>query len=93
MQEIWSLLGLEWNGEDCRFFDGGRLTGAGGSGGNMFENDFSAKILDREKAQKMWDFSSKIVGAKWPAPGPESLIEQEERLVKQQKGKRGLTLA
>ena len=53
-----------------------------GAGGDIFENDFSDKILDRESSTKMWDYSSKIVGVNWPKAGPESLIPQE---IEQQK--------
>jgi len=36
--------------------------GAGGSGGEIFENDQSDAVTDSEKAKKMWDLSEKIVG-------------------------------
>eukprot|EP00595_Chromulina_sp_UTEXLB2642_P002335 CAMPEP_0196765140 /NCGR_PEP_ID=MMETSP1095-20130614/7665_1 /TAXON_ID=96789 ORGANISM="Chromulina nebulosa, Strain UTEXLB2642" /NCGR_SAMPLE_ID=MMETSP1095 /ASSEMBLY_ACC=CAM_ASM_000446 /LENGTH=319 /DNA_ID=CAMNT_0042122631 /DNA_START=395 /DNA_END=1354 /DNA_ORIENTATION=- len=71
-----------WNGgaKTIAYLDlskkNGILTGAGGSGGEMFENDFSAKILDRVKSKKMFDLSSKITGVTWPQPGPEAVVEQ-----------------
>lgn len=44
------------------------LTGAGGSGGEIFENGPSAKVRDAVTAEKMWDYSSKICGITWPKP-------------------------
>mmetsp|Transcript_13335 Transcript_13335/g.12916 ORF Transcript_13335/g.12916 Transcript_13335/m.12916 type:complete len:398 (+) Transcript_13335:116-1309(+) len=44
----------------------GSVRGAGGSGGEMFENEPSGEVNNPEKSKKMWDFSSKVVGAKWP---------------------------
>lgn len=41
--------------------------GAGGSGGDLFENLPSAKVRNEADAKKMWDASSKIVGVTWPA--------------------------
>lgn len=43
-----------------------KLSGAGGSGGAMFENLPSAKVRDEVKSGLMWDLSNKITGAKWP---------------------------
>lgn len=43
----------------------GAVRGSGGSGGDIFENDQSAKVTDPVNSKKMWDFSTKITGAKW----------------------------
>jgi protochlorophyllide reductase len=43
-----------------------KLTGAGGSGGEIFENDQSNQVTDQKKQDLMWDLSSKLVGASWP---------------------------
>jgi protochlorophyllide reductase len=45
----------------------GIVTGTGGSGGEIFENTPSDQVADRSKSSKMWDYSTKITGAKWPA--------------------------
>lgn len=50
------------------FSDGGKLKGAGGSGGEMFENLPSAKVRDEVKSRIMWDYSSAITGVTWPKP-------------------------
>lgn len=36
--------------------------GAGGSGGEIFENEQSDAVTDVEKSKKMWDLSKKVVG-------------------------------
>lgn len=43
-----------------------KLSGAGGSGGELFENLPSTKVRDERKSGKMWDLSTRITGAKWP---------------------------
>lgn len=62
-----------WNGgaKTVAYIDlaAGGLRGAGGAGGSIFENDFSAKVINREDSKKVWDYSTKIVNAQWPAPG------------------------
>ena len=40
----------------------GKPTGAGGSGGEIFENEYSSAVADPTKAKKMWDYSKKAVG-------------------------------
>jgi hypothetical protein len=35
--------------------------GAGGSGGQIFENEQSDAVTDAKKAKKMWDLSKKVV--------------------------------
>jgi len=59
-----------WNGgaKTVAYIKDGKLTGAGGSGGEIFENGPSAKVRDEVKSAKMWDYSSKICGVTWPAP-------------------------
>jgi protochlorophyllide reductase len=47
-------------------FDGGKLKGAGGSGGEIFANLPSAKVRDEVTSRLMWDYSSNICGIKWP---------------------------
>lgn len=74
-----------WNGgaKTVAYIDikkNGALTGAGGSGGDLFENEFSNKVLDRVNSAKVFEYSSKIVGVTWPQPGPESPVEQELKL-------------
>jgi len=43
-----------------------KLEGAGGSGGEIFENDQSTQVTDLAKQSLMWDLSSKLVGCEWP---------------------------
>eukprot|EP01041_Mallomonas_annulata_P002287 gene2287-4449_t len=43
-----------------------QLTGAGGSGGDLFENTPSSKVADKTKSKLMWDYSTKITGVRWP---------------------------
>lgn len=38
------------------------VSGAGGAGGDIFENQFSNDVMDDASAQKMWDQSLKLVG-------------------------------
>eukprot|EP00980_Cylindrotheca_fusiformis_P029111 scaffold22725_cov221-Cylindrotheca_fusiformis.AAC.1 len=40
----------------------GVVAGAGGSGGEIFENDQSDAVQDKEIAKKMWDLSKRAVG-------------------------------
>ncbi|GKY97480.1 hypothetical protein MPSEU_000706400 [Mayamaea pseudoterrestris] len=40
----------------------GKPRGAGGSGGEIFENEPSNAVQDRKVAQKMWDYSKQAVG-------------------------------
>jgi len=42
------------------------LTGAGGSGGEIFENEMAGMVRDQKKQDKMWELSSKLVGCEWP---------------------------
>ena len=44
----------------------GTVVGAGGAGGDLFQNQPSAKVRNEVDSQKMWDYSSRIVGAVWP---------------------------
>lgn len=91
-----------WNGgaKTVAYLDinnkNGILTGAGGSGGSILMNDFSNKVIDRKTSSLMWEYSSNIVGAKWPQSGPESLIEQEERMLeikKKAEAKKGIIIS
>jgi len=60
-----------WNGGarqlPVKDFKTGKVVGTGGSGGSIFENTPSDQVADRAKSEKMWDYSTKITGAKWPA--------------------------
>jgi protochlorophyllide reductase len=40
----------------------GKPRGAGGSGGEIFENDQSAEVRDLDKSKKVWEYSKKAVG-------------------------------
>lgn len=58
-----------WNGgaKTIATFDSkGKLSGAGGSGGAIFENQPSAEVSNPVKAKAMWEYSTAITGAKWP---------------------------
>lgn len=53
-----------WNGgakSVGRWSEDGKPRGAGGSGGEIFENDQSDAVTDAIKAKKMWDLSKKVV--------------------------------
>jgi len=39
-----------------------RLRVAGGSGGEIFENQVSDEVRNREKSRLMWEYTSKLVG-------------------------------
>jgi len=54
-----------WNGgaqQIGRWSEDGKPRGAGGSGGEIFENTQSDAVRDRETAKKMWELSCKAVG-------------------------------
>mmetsp|Transcript_27725 Transcript_27725/g.60578 ORF Transcript_27725/g.60578 Transcript_27725/m.60578 type:complete len:431 (-) Transcript_27725:171-1463(-) len=53
------------------------LRGAGGSGGELFENKPSAAVRDPVKGDKLWDISAKLVGLPQPkaAKGKKVLAE------------------
>jgi len=54
-----------WNGnaqQIGRWNEDGKPRGAGGSGGEIFENTQSDAVRDRDTAKKMWDLSVKAVG-------------------------------
>lgn len=54
-----------WNGgaqQVGRWSDDGKPKGAGGSGGEIFENEQSDAVRDGPKAKKMWDLSVDMVG-------------------------------
>ena len=60
-----------WNGGarqiPVKDFKKGIVVGTGGSGGELFENTPSDQVRDPAKSSKMWDFSTKITKATWPA--------------------------
>ena len=54
-----------WNGGATsvgRWSEDGKPRGAGGSGGEIFENEQSDAVRDREAAEKVWEYSCKAVG-------------------------------
>jgi len=54
-----------WNGgaqQVGRWSEDGKPKGAGGSGGEIFENEQSDAVRDPEKAKMMWDYSAAAVG-------------------------------
>mmetsp|Transcript_14643 Transcript_14643/g.42924 ORF Transcript_14643/g.42924 Transcript_14643/m.42924 type:complete len:435 (-) Transcript_14643:179-1483(-) len=54
-----------WNGGAqtvARWSADGKPRGAGGSGGEIFENQQSDAVRDLPTAKKMWDLSAKVVG-------------------------------
>jgi len=66
----WSWNGGPREGRGAEAIEkGGQIAGAGGAGGgwdSIYENDQSDKVLDKRKAEKLWDFATNIVGAEWP---------------------------
>jgi len=52
----------------------GTIFGTGGSGGKIFENEPSAQVSDPVKSRKMWDLSTKITGAVWPAVSSKAFV-------------------
>jgi protochlorophyllide reductase len=54
-----------WNGgaqQVGRWSEDGKPRGAGGSGGEIFENAQSDAVRDRDTAKKMWELSAQAVG-------------------------------
>lgn len=54
-----------WNGGAKtigRYSEDGKPRGAGGSGGEIFENDYSGAVADYEMSERMWNASVKAVG-------------------------------
>jgi len=66
----WSWNGGPREGRGAEAIEkGGQIVGAGGAGGgwdSIFENDQSDKVLDRDKAGRLWKLSSEITNAEWP---------------------------
>lgn len=66
----WSWNGGPREGRGAEAIEkGGQIAGAGGAGGgwdSIFENDQSDKVLNTEKAQRLFKYSTEITGAKWP---------------------------
>ena len=60
-----------WNGGartvGYRDLTTGQVRGAGGAGGELFENEPSKKVRNPVDAEKVWNYSTTITGAKWPA--------------------------
>jgi protochlorophyllide reductase len=54
-----------WNGGAKtvgRWSADGKPRGAGGSGGEIFENEYSSAVADMETQKKVWEYSKEIVG-------------------------------
>lgn len=54
-----------WNGGAKtvgRWATDGKPRGAGGTGGEIFENEYSDAVSDDKTKRKMWDYSKKMVG-------------------------------
>jgi len=66
----WSWNGGPREGRGAEAIEkGGQIAGAGGAGGgwdSIYENDQSDKVLDKRKAERLWDYASAVVGAEWP---------------------------
>eukprot|EP00612_Vaucheria_litorea_P003153 CAMPEP_0171463448 /NCGR_PEP_ID=MMETSP0945-20130129/7117_1 /TAXON_ID=109269 /ORGANISM="Vaucheria litorea, Strain CCMP2940" /LENGTH=299 /DNA_ID=CAMNT_0011990247 /DNA_START=436 /DNA_END=1335 /DNA_ORIENTATION=- len=58
-----------WNGNAKQIgkLENGVVVGAGGSGGEIFENEQSSMVRDANRAKLMWDLSTELTGAKWPS--------------------------
>lgn len=69
-----------WNGGartvGFKDFKTGQVVGAGGSGGDLFENEPAAEVRNERKSALMWEYSSQILGCKWPAPAPTASIKK-----------------
>jgi len=67
----WSWNGGPREGRGAEALEkGGQIMGAGGAGGgwdSIFENDQSNKVVDTEKAQRLFRYATAITGAEWPA--------------------------
>ena len=67
-----------WNGgaKTVGYFDPkkGQVVGAGGAGGELFENQPSDAVNDPVKSKLMWDYSVAITGAKFPAVKPQDVL-------------------
>mmetsp|Transcript_14420 Transcript_14420/g.34907 ORF Transcript_14420/g.34907 Transcript_14420/m.34907 type:complete len:605 (+) Transcript_14420:116-1930(+) len=66
-----------WNGGpregrgDAALERDGQILGGGGAGGgwdSIYENDQSDKVLDKEKAENLFKYSSLVCDAEWPKP-------------------------
>ncbi|KAG5192242.1 hypothetical protein JKP88DRAFT_5578, partial [Tribonema minus] len=57
-----------WNGDakQVGVLKDGIVVGAGGSGGDIFENEQSEMVKDAKRAEKMFELSSQVTGAVWP---------------------------
>lgn len=54
-----------WNGGAKtvgRWSPDGKPRGAGGAGGEIFENEYSDEVKNLDKAKKVWSYSKKAVG-------------------------------
>lgn len=54
-----------WNGGAKtvgRWSPDGKPRGAGGSGGEIFENEYSSAVADLKTQEKVWEYSKEIVG-------------------------------
>ena len=66
----WSWNGGPREGRGAEAIEkGGQIQGAGGAGGgwdSIYENDQSDKVLDKRKAERLWQYASEVTGADWP---------------------------
>jgi protochlorophyllide reductase len=65
----WSWNGGPREGRGAEAIEkGGQIMGAGGAGGgwdSIYENDQSDKVLDKQKAERLWEYASQVTGAEW----------------------------
>jgi len=57
-----------WNGNaqqvGIKDLKSGTVSGAGGAGGEIFENEYSGLVNDRAQSERMWELSAAAVGLK-----------------------------
>lgn len=65
----WSWNGGPREGRINALETGGKISGAGGAGGDwdsIFENDQSDRVRDTEKAALLFKYATQVTGAEWP---------------------------
>ena len=74
----WSWNGGPREGRGAEALEkGGQISGGGGAGGgwdSIFENDQSGKVLNIDTGFKLFQYATKITGAKWPGATHGELI-------------------
>ena len=104
----WSWNGGPREGRGAEALEkGGQIMGAGGAGGgwdSIFENDQSDKVLDADKATRLYKYATAVTGAEWPsAKQPKSpcptlrviglvtdMVNQKEELQRMAKADQGV---